>query len=175
MRVPYFISRYELTFYVNSICWLFFDYMTNPKGTWTGQNEFSKAIMIINTRCENQNISVLLLGASTLLLLFFFNLPFFYANVIYILEPSLCSKNKSSKKTQRRSSVTNGRALRLLLIAPLTFNNSLSKNNEGKREGICGVEIASCRTEMLKVSQIILGERSHLNKESALQKQKTQQ
>lgn len=77
MRVPYFISRYELTFYFNSICWLFFDYMTNPKGTWTGQNEFSKAIMIINTRCENQNISVLLLGASTLLLLFFFNLPFF--------------------------------------------------------------------------------------------------
>lgn len=65
--------------------------------------------------------------------------------------------------------------MKLLLIAPLTFNNSLSKTNGGKREGGCGVEIASQETEMKKVSQTILGERGRLYKGADHQKQKTQQ
>lgn len=65
--------------------------------------------------------------------------------------------------------------MRLLLIVSLTFNNSLSKTNGGERKGGYGMEITSQRTEIKKGSQIILGERGHLYKGAALQKQKAQQ
>lgn len=58
---------------------------------------------------------------------FFYFATFLYTGIIYILDPPLCSTNKSPKKTGRRLSVLSYRTMRLLLIVALTLNTHCPK------------------------------------------------